>query len=252
MSDQFQQPGRGDKFEPSEYAGALLLVYPTEYFSAIPTQHGDTAVVDCHIVVLDRVDPQTGAPMILRDARIFGRAMVPQLKGGVGGRAILGRLGQGQNTKGNPPWVLTDFSAGDAEIARQYTNQFPDPRKAATFQNAPSSVGPAGEYRTEPRQAPPTSPVSAPSGTPGWGSGNNPQIPAQPSGPPSWAASPSQPAPQQWGGAPAAPTPAPAATPNGATNGHDPQLVAFLASKGVNVALLPPDADLKMIASTFQ
>lgn len=230
MSDDFQQPGRGDKFEPSEYSGALLLVYPTEYFSAIPTQHGDTAVVDCHIVVLDRVDPTTNAPMVLRDARIFGRAMVPQLKGGVnGGRAVLGRLGQGQNTKGNPPWVLLDFTEQDAALARQYMAQFPDPRKAAP-------------------QAPPTSPVSAPSGTPGWGGSQAPQIPAQQSGPPSWAGGPPPSAPQ-WG----TPTPAqPAASVPAQGAGHDPQLVAFLASKGVNVALLPPDADLKMIASTFQ
>lgn len=256
MSDDFQQPIRGDQFDPSEYGGCLLLIYPVEYHAAIPTKFSkpgepDPAAVDCHIVVLDRVDPQTHAPVVKYGARIFGRAMVPQLKGGVGGNAILGRLGQGQNTKGNPPWILMDFSEQDAALARQYTAQFPDPRKTPV--------------------APPTSPVSAPSGTGGWGNAAPNiqgvpvpqaaqwQAPVESQGPPpQWAtqypqvpaqAAPAAP-PQQWGTptAPTAPAPATAAV---ASSGHDPQLAAFLASKGVNVALLPPDADLKMIASTF-
>jgi hypothetical protein len=205
VSDDFSQPLRGDKFEAEQFDGALLLFYPTEHHVSIPTQHGDTAVVDTHIVALDRPD-LTGQPTVLRDARIFGRALVPQLKGAVGGKPVLGRLGRGQNTKGNPPWLLKDFSEQDAQYARQYMTAHADPRTQQTSVPAPS--------------APPTSNVSAPSVI----DTGNPALEGRLVGTPHTQHTPVQ---------------------------RDPQLVALLVAKGVDVAKLPADADLALIVQTL-
>jgi hypothetical protein len=197
VSDDFSQPLRGDKFEAEQFDGALLLFYPIEYFTSIPTQHGETAVVDTHIVALDRPD-LTGQPTVLRDARIFGRALVPQLKGAVGAKPVLGRLGRGQNTKGNPPWLLKDFTEQDAALARQYASSHPDPRT--------------------PVSAPPTSSVSAPTVTAGSNVG---------------------------------PTPAPPTATAAAAPARDPQLLAQLIARGVDVSKLPADADLSLILNAL-
>lgn len=219
--DAFSQPLRGDKFEAEQFDGALLLFYPTDYFSSIPTQHGETAVVDTHIVALDRAD-LTGQPTVLRDARIFGRALVPQLKGAVGGKAVLGRLGRGQNTKGNPPWLLKDYSEADAAFARQYMSTHPDPRVQTGLE------GPLAQAQAQ--AAPPTSNGYVPQAT---GGGNQAY----------------QPGPTPPYTSPAPTTPAAAVAP--AAPARDPQLVALLVSKGVDVSKLPDNADLALIAQTL-
>lgn len=238
MSDEFTQPLRGDKFEAEQFEGALLIFYPLEHFASIPTQHGETAVVDTHIVALDRPD-LTGQPTVLRDARIFGRALVPQLKGAVStGKPVLGRLGRGQNTKGNPPWLLMDYSDQDAQWARQYMQQNVDPRKAAP----PTGLeGPLARAQAQAQQAPPTSQGYAPPATGGFPQ----QAPA------AWqnVGAPAQ-VPFQGQPAPVAPAP-----PNGVATpsapARDPQLVALLVSKGVDVSKLPADADLALIAANL-
>lgn len=147
MSDNFTQPLRGDKFDASEWEGSLLLFFPNEYHSAIPTVNGDNAAVDTHIVVLDK------GGKVLRDARVWGRALIPQLKGAIGGKPVLGRLAKGQATKGNnPPWVLSDFTDQDANMARQFMEQHGDLRS-----NPDAFTSPGGNDAS----GPPTSGVSA-------------------------------------------------------------------------------------------
>lgn len=193
----FQQPGiGGDKFTAAEHNGALLLFFPSAHRTDIPTQHGTADAVESKIVNLD-----TG--QVLEDTMIFGRALVGQLKGAAPDGMVLGRLGQGQNTKGNPPWMLfshteQDVARAEAWIAANPRNSFAQPQAQA---------------------APPTPPVSAAPVTGGW----------QPQGGP--AAAPA-PAPWQSVGAPAAPAApvAPVVTP------VDPALTQALAAKGVSTA----------------
>lgn len=190
---QFQQPGiGGDKFVAAEHNGALLLFFPSVFRTGIPTTNGTTDCVDTKIVNLN-----TG--QVLEDARVFGSALIPQLKGAVPDGMVLGRLGQGQNTKGNPPWILQPHTEQDVAVAEQYLAA--NPRNQ--FQNA----------------APPTPPASAAPATGGWGQ----QAPApapQPQATGGWG-NPPAPAPQQggWGapntGAPAAPGATPAGAPAG-------------------------------------
>lgn len=241
--DAFSQPLRGDKFEGDAFDGALLLFYPTDYFSSIPTQHGETAVVDTHIVALDRPD-LTGQPTVLTDARIFGRALVPQLKGAVGGKAVLGRLGRGQNTKGNPPWLLKDYSEQDAAYARHYMQTHVDPRTPKTGLEGPLAQAQA-------QAAPPTSNVSG-----NWATDGGSQLPTVgvQQAPAAWqnVGAPAQapPPPGQYqpaahASAPVAPVAAPVAP------ARDPNLVALLTAKGVDVSRLPADADLSLIAANL-
>lgn len=207
MSDEFTQPLRGDKFDAAEWNGALLLFFPTEYHSSIPTVNGDNAAVDTHIVALDR------GPKVLRDARVWGRALIPQLKGAIGGKPVLGRLGQGQSTKGNnPPWVLLDFTDADAQSARQFLQQHGDLRNNPdAFSGPPTSNGYAGQAT-------------------------------------GGAVPPQGPAPAAWQNAGAPTPPAPQAAP---PVGHDPNLVAQLIAKGVDLSKLPPGTDLNLLLAAL-
>jgi hypothetical protein len=151
VTDPFAAPSRGDQFSAADYKGSLLLFFPTEYHDAVPTKFSeagkpDPDTVSTHIAVLD--GPLAGT--VLSDSMVFGRFMVGQLKAGVNGKAVLGRLGQGQNTKGNPPWVILDPTDEDKGLARTWYQSNGDPRK--------------GEFDAPP---PPTSVVSPPTATAG-------------------------------------------------------------------------------------
>jgi len=126
---QFHQPGISDpdeKFVAKDHNGHLLLFFPTQFQSQVKTQHGDADAVATKIVDLD-----TGR--ILDNALIFATALVTQLKAAVAEKGmVLGRLGQGQNTKGNPPWLLSPHTAEDvakaeAWLAANPRNQFGNP-----------------------------------------------------------------------------------------------------------------------------
>jgi hypothetical protein len=204
-----QQPGiGGDKFTAAEHNGALLLFFPSSFRSDIPTQHGTADAVEARVVNLD-----TG--QVMENTMIFGRALVGQLKGAAGtGDEVLGRLGQGQNTKGNPPWMLFSYSEQDYAKYEAWLKANPQ--------------GPQ-------QPAPPTPSASAPQATGGW----------QPQGGPAPAATPAwnQPAPAapqaQWNAPAAAPAPAAWTPPAPAPVQLDPQLEAFLRSKGVDPAQFP-------------
>ena len=105
----FQQPGiGGDKFEPASHNGHLMLFFPTRFEENIPTRNGAADAVTAKIVDLDSGE-------VLDDAKVWGKAMVPQLKGAVPDGMVLGRLGQGDGKAGNnPPWILHPHTEQDA------------------------------------------------------------------------------------------------------------------------------------------
>jgi hypothetical protein len=196
---QFQQPGvGGDKFEAAQHNGALMLFFPTDYSQNVPTVNGASDVIAARIVNLE-----TG--QILEDAKVWGKAMVPQLKGAVPDGMVLGRLGQGTGKNGNnPPWILHPHTAqevarAEAWLAANPRNQFAQPQAQA---------------------APPTPPAWGAPATPAapqWG--GQAAAPAPQAG--GWGNPPAQ--AQQWGApnaAPAATTTAPAA-PSATGNGWE-------------------------------
>lgn len=205
-----QQPGLGgDKFVAAEHNGALLLFFPSSYRQDIPTQHGTSDAVEAKVVNLD-----TG--QVLENTMIFGRALVGQLKGAANsGDEVLGRLGQGANQKGNPPWMLFSYSEQDYAKYEAWLKANPQ--------------GPA-------QPAPPTQSGYGAPATGGWQpQGGQGYAAPQPTGtaPAAWqnaGAPQAAPAPGQWGQAAPAPA-APAATP-----AVDPALVQALAAKGVDAS----------------
>lgn len=214
---QFQQPGvGGDKFTAAEHNGALLLFFPSAYRTDIPTQHGVADAVEGRIVNLD-------SGQVLENAMVFGRALVGQLKGAVPDGMVLGRLGQGQNQKGNPPWMLfshteQDVARAEAWIAANPVNKFNQPQAGPP---TPAASPAPGTWGAQPQGGPVGGPAPA-----AWQNAGAPASQTQ--------------YPGQWGNAapaaapaPAAPAPAPAA-PAAPVSPADPALVAALAQKGVD------------------
>lgn len=222
----FQQPGiGGDKFEAARHNGHLVLFFPTRFEENIPTRNGAADAVTAKIVDLD-----TGE--VLDDAKVWGKAMVPQLKGGVPDGMVLGRLGQGEGKAGNnPPWILHPHTEQDAARAEAYLAA--NPRNQ--FQNgpAPAPAQDQGQFAGQWGGAAPAAPQQG-----GWG-GAAP-APAAPAaggwGAPAPAAAPAQ---GGWG----APAPAPAPEPDPTTY---EEFVAAFKRKGV------PDAQIATIQSPEQ
>lgn len=216
-----QQPGISspeDKFTPAESNGALLLFFPTAIQSQVKTAHGEADAVATRIVRLND-------GRVWENALIFPTALVTQLRGAVPDGIVLGTLGQGENTKGNPPWLLRPYTDAELQQAEAWIAQNPRipqaPQPAAGGWGAPpTAAAPAPAWGQQPPAAAPAAPATG-----GWGS----PAPA-PTGAPAAA----------WGAAPAAATPAAgwnAAPP--APSGVHPGLVEALRKKGVAV---PPEA----------
>ncbi len=166
---QFQQPAIAnpeDKFVAAEHNGALLLFFPTEFKQGITTAHGESDAVSTRVVNLEN-------GRILDNALIFATALVTQLKTAVPDGMVLGRLGQGQNTKGNPPWLLSPHTAEDVAKAEAYL-----------------AANPRNQFAQPQVQTPPTAPA--------W---NAPATPAAPA----WGGQASAPAAPAWGAPAAAP-----------------------------------------------
>lgn len=233
MASQFQQPGiGGDKFEAANHNGHLLLFFPSAFRAQVQTSNGSADCVDTRIVDLD-----TG--QVLDDAKVWGKAMVPQLKGAVPDGMVLGRLAQGQGKAGNnPPWILQPHTEQDVYRAEQWIaanprNQFGQPQSAPP---APPAYGQQGTGWGNPAASPAT-------GTGGWGAPAPAAAPAQSQFEGQWPAQAAAPAGNGGGwGAP----PAPAAAPQ-----IDPGLVAALQSRGVDPAQLQNQAHAEQIAAAM-
>lgn len=116
MSSPFAQPSAGgEQFEPKDFLGALCLIYPKSYNPNDTTKHGTTTSADVDVVVVDRQDPQTGGPAIKRNARLFGN-LANSVRDSIGS-VVLGRIGQVPTNKGNPAWVLQNYTDQDAAVA---------------------------------------------------------------------------------------------------------------------------------------
>lgn len=214
---QIQQPAMAnpeDKFNASEHLGALLLFFPTEFRSQVPTVHGVSDAVAARLVNLE-----TGR--VLENTLIFPTALVTQLKAAVPDGIVLGRLGQGTAKNGNSaPWLLSPFTEPELARAEAWIVQDQQQRIAQpqAQQGGWGQQGPTGPAAPQPQA------------TGGWGQA--PAAPA-PQATGGWGA-PQQQAPQgrfagQWGNTP---PPAPEAA---APAGVHPGLAQALANAGYPV-----------------
>lgn len=229
MSSQFQQPGVAnpdDKIVWAESLGALLLIFPTSFQGGVKTTHGEADAVYARIVRLED-------GRVYENAMIYPQALVTQTKAAVPDGMVLGRLAQGENKKGNPPWLLqphteADVAQAEAWLAANPRNQFQNPAPPVP-PTVPAWNAPATPAAPQWGGQAPAPAAPAPGG---WGQ----QAPA-PQAPGGWnAPAPAAPSAPAWGGAPeGADGQAPAAWQNaGAPTppAIDPQLVAYLTAKG--------------------
>lgn len=160
--DLFDGPGSADMFKPTDHNGRLLLIKPKQVLAAVPTKdYGEREAIEADIHILD--GPTAGT--VLRSGRIFGLVMIEQLKDNAGtGRFNLGRLGQGEATKGNPPWKLFDPTDADKDLARRYlaSDKYKENSAAPVAVAAAPAADPWGS-------APPAAAAAAPAADP-WGS----------------------------------------------------------------------------------
>ncbi len=227
---QFLQPGISnpdDKLDWAENKGALLLFFPTGIQHGVKSVHGEADAIQAKVVRLND-------GRVWENGLVFPSALVTQLKGAIPDGMVLGTLDQGENRKGNPPWLLrphteAEVARAEAWLAANPRNQFAQPQE----QKAPPTAPAWGQQATAPaapawgQQAP--APVSAPPATGGWG--------APPAAPPA----------QQWGGpAPADVNPAaagwgaPAAPPVAPPAPAGPDLNAIAAQLTARGVQIPP------------
>lgn len=149
----FSQPSAGgETFEPKDYIGALVLVYPKKYNPNEATKHGPTTSADVDVVVVDRQNPD-GSPVVRRNARLFGN-LANSVRDGVGD-VVLGRIGQVPTNKGNPAWVLESYTDEDAVAAAPVdaafkAGNFNQPQPGATVPDHPTPPGAASPVAAAP------------------------------------------------------------------------------------------------------
>lgn len=233
-----QQPGVSnpeDKIVWSENLGALMLFFPTELKTQIPTAHGETDAVVARVVRLED-------GRVWENGLVFPSGLVGQLKGAIANQdIILGRLGQGENKKGNAPWILLAHTAEEVMRAEQWIAANPRIKQAA--QTAPPTPPAWGAQATPaaPQWGGAPAPAAAPA--PQWGS----PAPAAPQPPATgWGGAPAaqvNPAAAGWGApAPQPPAAAPAPVPG---MQPDPNEVAQkLTAMGVQI---PPGTTLEAL-----
>jgi hypothetical protein len=116
MSNDFNDPGSGgDQLPIDDLKGALLLISVHEETAPIETKFGPSTAIRADVAVLDGPHKQD----VYADTLIFPRVLKAQLRGSIGGR-VLGRLTQGENKKGNPPWQLAAATDTERETGRKY------------------------------------------------------------------------------------------------------------------------------------
>jgi hypothetical protein len=109
------EPSSGENFDLKSHLGALLRIEVLGTKLVEGTKFGDANAVVVNLVVLDgehKADEYN-------DCLLFPKVIYNQLKDQAG-KVILGRLGQGENKKGNPPWLLAPATEGDLAVARKY------------------------------------------------------------------------------------------------------------------------------------
>jgi len=147
FEDSFSQPSPASNFRPADYQGNLILVWPTEYKTAIKTAFGDSDAIAARVVVLD-------TPTIEEHDNVlfFQGALISTLKPSVGStKPVLGRLGRGTAKPGQTaPFILTPFTEADAKAARDYfTAQFGGTSDAPKTAPAVPNADPLAAYAAD-------------------------------------------------------------------------------------------------------
>lgn len=247
----FSQPSAGgDQFDAKNHNGQLLIVFPKSFSAETPTAHGISPSADVDIVVVDDIDPATGMPRIYVNARLFGN-LAKSVSRDLGGQ-VLGRLGQVPTQRGNPAWVLQNYTDQDVALATPALNAY----QAGQFKQPDAAPTPTQQFPQQAQTPAPAAPPAAPQQQ--WQAQQQfPQGPAQAAPqqtpqPPFGAQAPAAAPAQQWQApAPTGQPAAPAAAPAPAGGAADPALLARLAQYGINLPPTTPQAQAEAVAATL-
>lgn len=126
-NDEFAKPsdapstgGDGWKFETDDNVGELFLITPLRTQTVTTDKYGDTEVVVCDIVHLNEKKPAKSE--LHEEVFVFGGWTKGALRGYIGERKVLGRLGQdaAKSKSKTPAWVLEDADSDDIDVAKDY------------------------------------------------------------------------------------------------------------------------------------
>lgn len=112
--------GDGWKFETDDNVGELFLITPLRTQTVTTEKYGDTEVVVADIVELNEKKPAKSE--LHEEVFVFGGWTKGALRGYIGERKVLGRLGQdaAKSKSKTPAWVLEDADDDDIEVAKTY------------------------------------------------------------------------------------------------------------------------------------
>lgn len=106
-----------------DYKGKLLVIEP-EGVERLTTSFSNGKEVDAVRAVIHVVLSKDGSKSeTTEDVLIFPTAIVNQTKRQVG-KVVVGRLTQGENKKGKPPWLLAEASEQDMKAATAFLAQY--------------------------------------------------------------------------------------------------------------------------------
>lgn len=114
MTDDFGGPAAFAATDWKSYYGHLLVIWPYSR-EEVTTRFGEKPAIRADIYDLD-ADGEAAM-----DALVFPRALVMQLSGVAPGKAVVGRLGQGESRGGQaPPWKLANPTPDDLQRASDH------------------------------------------------------------------------------------------------------------------------------------
>lgn len=107
----FDKPERGGVtgkfFKPKEWKdAAAMLIEPTSYRADVEGKYGKRDILTVEMTVFS----EDGSHKTLETQAITNNPLINDLKGGVGGRKYLQKLGQTTTKKGHEIWVWEDVT----------------------------------------------------------------------------------------------------------------------------------------------
>lgn len=108
-----EPPEAPARWVTAQHEGRLLLFYPTGIAEGIKTSQGVSDAVECSRII----DLDTGE--IYRDARVFGVALLVNLKVAIPDQAVCGRLAK--SSRG--AWIIAPHSAEELDTAQKWISE---------------------------------------------------------------------------------------------------------------------------------
>jgi hypothetical protein len=119
---EFQEPGSMEYINPDACAGQLLIIWPIQHVNpAPPTKFSRPDKIDdaisVDIVTLDQLD-ENGKPKVFRSQLWRQSRLIQSFRQRIGGDPLLGTIGKGTATMGQPPWIFISLTHEPAAVER--------------------------------------------------------------------------------------------------------------------------------------